>query len=117
MLAAVCWIWRPSPTSKFLAQVRLRLFVCLFMCSSRVFVFVKVCIRIAPTKTPHTPKTTSKQAKQLPTSEAGAHGEEGIEFSISSQFSIADDEDLDDDDYDHPQGGVARGRGAVAALR
>ena len=65
---------------------------------------------------PHAQNDNQQQAKQLPTSEAGVHGEEGIEFSISSQFSIADDEDLDDDDegYDHP--GVG-GRGAVAALR
>ena len=36
------------------------------------------------------------QAKQLPTSEAGAAaGEEGIEFSISSQFSITDEDDVD----------------------
>jgi len=60
VLAAVCFLWRPSPTSQFLAQ-----------------------------------------AKQLPTSEEGREGgggdEEGIEFSIGSQFSITD-EDEDEDE-------------------
>ena len=69
VLAAVCFLWRPSPTSQFLAQ-----------------------------------------AKQLPTSEGGREGgrgdEEGIEFSIGSQFSITDeDEDEDEGDGDLRAGG------------
>lgn len=54
VLAAICWIWRPSPSSKYLSQ-----------------------------------------AKQLPTSD---DREDGIEFSIGSQFSIADDDDLGETD-------------------
>lgn len=54
VLAAICWIWRPSPSSKYLSQ-----------------------------------------AKQLPTSD---DREDGIEFSIGSQFSITDDDDLAEND-------------------
>lgn len=69
VLAAVCFLWRPSPTSQFLAQ-----------------------------------------AKQLPTSEGGGEGgrgdEEGIEFSIGSQFSITDeDEDEDEGEGELRPGG------------
>lgn len=120
VLAAVCWIWRPSPTSKFLAQARATpLCVVMdidalarWMDSSQSPLFLSKALL-----PPHSPTTRglhdTNQAKQLPTSEAAANGEEGIEFSISSQFSIADDEDLDDDDLDHHQ----LGGGTVAHLR
>jgi hypothetical protein len=56
VLAAICWIWRPSPTSKFLSQ-----------------------------------------AKQIPLHDFDG-GDDGIEFSVASQFSITDDEEQDLDD-------------------